>query len=191
METKNQFFSSNDQESVSLLIEHQVRGDALNDYEVWLKKVSEVVRQFEGHLSVDIIRPHDASGRYAIFIRFGTYQQLKGWIDSDIRRDFLAGIRSLLISTRSELHNGIDFWFTPHTATPLRARPLKQFLLTLSAIFPLVLLVPMLLSPALNRVGLQASSLPSQFMTIALIVYIMVYLVMPRYTRLVGVWLFK
>lgn len=191
METKTSLVSADDQESVSLLIHHQVRADALNDYEAWLQKVSAAVRQFEGHLGADIIKPHDASGRYAIFLRFATQQQLKAWIDSDIRRDFLEGVRPLLISTRSELRSGIDFWFTPHSATPLRAKPFKQFLITLSAIFPLVLVVPAIFAPALVQIGLQPSNLLSQFLTIAVIVYIMVYLVMPRYTRLVGVWLFK
>ena len=66
----------------------------------------------------------------------------------------------------------------------------KQYLITWSAIYPLVLGVHFAISPVLRRVGILASPPLATFAVTAVVVFLMVYMVMPRYTRLVQRWLF-
>ncbi len=66
----------------------------------------------------------------------------------------------------------------------------KQFLLTWSAIFPLALGVPFAVVPVLRWAGIPASLPLTTLVVTAAVVFLMVYVVMPRYTRLVQRWLF-
>jgi antibiotic biosynthesis monooxygenase (ABM) superfamily enzyme len=66
----------------------------------------------------------------------------------------------------------------------------KQYLLTWSAIYPLALAVPFAVAPALHFAGVPASLPITTLAVTAVVVFLMVYVVMPRYTRLVQRWLF-
>jgi len=78
--------------------------------------------------------------------------------------------------------------FDSKTRTPVRW---KQFLVTWSAIYPLVLGVPLLVAPLLHRLGAPGSRLLTTLVATGIDVFLMVYLVMPRYTKLLHRWLFS
>lgn len=86
--------------------------------------------------------------------------------------------------------SGLDFWFTPAGARAKVPVRWKQFLVTWSAIYPLALGVPFAIAPALRLVGVPASLPLTTLAVTAVVVFLMVYVVMPRYTRLVQKWLF-
>lgn len=67
----------------------------------------------------------------------------------------------------------------------------KQYLVTWSAIFPLALVVPLLVTPLLHFLGLRNNRFVGTFAVTGVVVYRMVYVVMPRYTRLLRRWLFS
>lgn len=178
------------QDSVTLLIQHQVRADAAPKYEAWLKEIAKAGKQFPGHMGVSIIRPHAAGAPYAVLLRFDSHENLTGWIESPTRRGFAERAQQWLISEQaSEIETGLEYWFTPPNVAPLRAKPYKQFLITLSAIYPLTLIVPWLLRPVLEP--LQRWPLLQGLVVVLGIVFLMVYAIMPRYTRLVSRWLFR
>ena len=88
------------------------------------------------------------------------------------------------------ISSGLDFWFTPTGAKAKVPARWKQYLVTWSAIYPLALGVPFVVSPVLRSIGIP-SSLPITTLAVtAVVVFLMVYVVMPRYTRLVQRWLF-
>jgi len=86
---------------------------------------------------------------------------------------------------------GLEFWFMPPTVAQKRARPYKQFMLTLSVIYPLTLIVPWVLRPLTGAVPALQNVLVDHLIVAALIVWLMTYVVMPRYTRLVANWLYR
>jgi antibiotic biosynthesis monooxygenase (ABM) superfamily enzyme len=88
------------------------------------------------------------------------------------------------------ISSGLDFWFTPAGANAKVPVRWKQYLLTWSAIYPLVLGVPRLVSPALGAIGFSPNVLLNTLAVTAVVVYLMVYVVMPRYTRQLQRWLF-
>jgi hypothetical protein len=67
----------------------------------------------------------------------------------------------------------------------------KQSLITWSAIYPLVLGVPLLVVPVLQLIGVPDHRFVTVFFVTAVVVLLMVYVIMPRYTALVRRWLFN
>ncbi len=67
----------------------------------------------------------------------------------------------------------------------------KQFLITWSAIYPLVLFLPLVTLPVLRTLGVPSYPPLNTLAVTAAIVFLMVYLIMPRYTRIVQKWLFS
>ena len=86
--------------------------------------------------------------------------------------------------------SGLDFWFSPAGAKARVPVRWKQYLVTWSAIYPLVLLAPMVVTPALERLGVPNSRFITTFAVTGIVVFLMVYVVMPRYTKLIQRWLF-
>lgn len=173
-------------ETVTGIIVHHPRAEARGAYEAWLTEVGEACRKFPGYLSTDVIRPAGSHSQYTVIIRFAGIEALRAWTESPERRAALQRIEHALEQAdRYEIRTGLDFWFTPPQAVPPKAW--KQYLLTLSAIFPLTVIVPWALGPLLGAVPM----LVGKAMVAAVVVALMVYVIMPRYTRLVASWLFR
>jgi antibiotic biosynthesis monooxygenase (ABM) superfamily enzyme len=84
----------------------------------------------------------------------------------------------------------MDFLFTPHDGSQRVPVRWKQFLVTWSAILPLTLGLPLVLAPGLHALGWHNHLVITSIVS-AVAVFLMVYLIMPRYTRLVRRWLFR
>ncbi|MGH8788639.1 MAG: antibiotic biosynthesis monooxygenase [Cupriavidus necator] len=177
---------------VTLVIQHQVQPASRAQYEAWLKDIAQACQRFPGHLGVNIIRPHGATTAYVIVLRFDSHEHLTAWIESDARKQLLAQAEPLfLVAEEVEIQTGLEYWFTPPTTKPLHAKPFKQFLITLSAIFPLTVVVPWALRPVVHWLPPLGWPIVGNFVVAAIVVALMVYVIMPRYTRLVAGWLFR
>lgn len=175
--------------TVTAIIVHHPRAEARDEYERWLLEIREACRASPGYLSTDVIRPVGDQSNYTVVIRFSGVQALTAWMESDARHQLLHRIEHALErGDRYEIRSGLDFWFTPPAVKP----PVrwKQFLLTLSAIFPLTIAVPWALQPLLGGAGL-AGLLGSKLLVATVIVALMVYVIMPPYTRRVAKWLYR
>jgi len=149
-------------------------------------------QRFPGHQGVNIIRPTEGARSYTIVLRFDTLEHLQEWLASDARRQLVAEVQSLLErGDRVAITTGLEFWFTPLTPVQGHPPPYKQFRLTLSAIFPLTLVVPWLLRPLFQAKPVLGRPVVSTVIISAVIVGLMTYVIMPRYTRLVAGWLYR
>lgn len=176
---------------VTTVIRQRPKADAVARYEAWLKEIIPVAQNFAGHQSVDVIRPHAHEDAYTIVLHFDTISNLRKWLDSETRMLLIAEIRPHLHAPEDiNINSGIEFWFTPPAVAARQAKPYKQFLITLSAIFPLTILVPWVLGPLFRAVPILGLAGISHLLVAAIIVTLMVYVIMPRYTRLVARWLF-
>jgi uncharacterized protein len=173
---------------VTLVIEHCLVPGACARYEAWLDEIVPVARRFAGHRGIDIVRPAAGSTRYTLVLRFEQADQLRAWVESPERAALIARIEPWLAGAEG-LHawNGLDFLFAPASAGP--PRRYKQFLATLSAIYPLTTVVPWAVMPLLRATPWLAAGWASNLVISALIVFLMVYVVMPPYTRLIARWL--
>ena len=83
----------------------------------------------------------------------------------------------------------VPFWFTPEGVKP--PKPWKQFLLTLSAVYPLSLIIPSFFSPLYRAVPDLGQPLISGLVIAATLTALLTFVIMPRYTRLMKSWLYK
>ncbi|MEZ0130577.1 antibiotic biosynthesis monooxygenase, partial [Flavobacterium sp. LBUM151] len=90
-----------------------------------------------------------------------------------------------------QIKSGLDFLFNSENEgnkVPVRW---KQFLVTWSAIYPLSLVIPLLVIPVLRLLKIPANHYFDALVNSGFIVFLMVFVVMPNYTRLIKKWLYK
>ncbi len=175
------------------VITHRVRDGQQEGYDTWLNEIGPLCRSYPGHLDLQIIRPISGlTATYTVIIRFDTREHLQGWLSSQDRKRLIEHVRPLLAQDDDFfIRSGLDFWFMPEGARARVPGRWKQFLVTWSAIYPLVLVIPLVVASVLRQLGVpQDHFLDTLFITGA-VVWLMVYLVMPRYTKLIHRWLFN
>ena len=180
-------------EGATVVITHRLRENALAAYEDWLQEIAPLCKSSPGHLDWHIVRPIPGlSETYTIVIRFDTIDHLREWMESPTRARLIEKVQHLFVTGDDFfISSGLDFWFTPTEAKAKVPIRWKQYLVTWSAIFPLALIVPLLVAPLLHFLGLPNNRFVGTFTVTGVVVLLMVYVVMPRYTRLLRRWLFR
>lgn len=180
-------------EGATVVITHRVPHEKRDQYEHWLEEIAPLCKSFPGHLDWHIIRPISGlSENFTVIIRFDTTANLQAWMASPERSRLIAEASSMLTAGDNFfINSGLDFWFTPEQAKAKIPVRWKQALVTWSAIFPLVLIVPVVILPILRGTGIPANHYSDTLFVTATVVALMIYLVMPRYTKLIYRWLFK
>lgn len=178
-------------ETVTVVIQQSVRRDAAAAYEVWLQKVVPIAARFPGHRGVNVIRPVPGGMKYTIAIHFDSIEHAQDWFMSAARRELVEEVMPLLAAEETvETRSGLEFWFHPHPGQPAAKRH-KQFLVTLSVIYPLTMLVPSAFHWWFGSVPGVSNYWIAHFLAAATVVASMVWLIMPRYTRLLANWLYE
>jgi antibiotic biosynthesis monooxygenase (ABM) superfamily enzyme len=182
--------SETQQETVTLVVRHQVRPNHVPRYEAWLRRIIATASQCPGHLGVDVVRSRQASlAQFTCVLRFASLQQLQDWIESEQRRQLIAEVEPLLrAGDQLEIAQGKEFWFMPESAQSPPPR-WKQACVTFLVILPLSLLVPLLWQPLFQLAPWLGGYLPSNIAITLSIVLLVVYLFMPMATRLFAAWL--
>lgn len=180
-------------QGATVVITHRVRNDRQVDYERWIDETAPLCKASPGHLDWQIIRPVPGlTETYAVVVRFDTKAHLQAWMNSAERKRLIESAKPLFVTGDDFfISSGLDFWFTPAGAKAKIPVRWKQFLLTWSAIYPLALGAPLVVAPALAEAGVPELPWLTGLIVTGLVVFLMIYVVMPRYTRLVQRWLFK
>jgi antibiotic biosynthesis monooxygenase (ABM) superfamily enzyme len=90
-----------------------------------------------------------------------------------------------------DIKTDLEFWFTPPTPAQKHPPRYKQFLLTLSVVFPLTVLVPWALRPLCQVAPALGLPVVSNVVIAAIIVGLATYVIMPHDTRWVASWLYR
>ena len=177
----------------TVVITHRVRPESISDYEAWLAEIGPLCQAAAGHLDTHVVRPiAGLTATFTVIIRSRATADLEAWINSPQRARMIDKAASLLVTGDDFfIRSGLDFWFSPEGAKATVPVRWKQFLLSWSAIYPLVLGTPMLVVPALARLGAPSNLYFNTLCVSGSVVFLMVYVVMPRYTKLVQRWLFR
>ena len=175
-------------ESAALVITHAVRAGEEGRYEDWLADILGAVGGTPGYLARGIFPPAAGSSKYTTIVRFDSAEHLRAWADSEARKSYIDRVSGMLEEgDRYEIRTGFDFWFTPEGVPA--PKPWKQILLTVTAVYPLSLIIPRLLAPLFYVApSLDRELVRALFM--AVILTTLLTLIMPPYTRLVRRWLF-
>jgi antibiotic biosynthesis monooxygenase (ABM) superfamily enzyme len=183
--------SINTDSAVTTIIVQRPYKQQVQAYENWLREIVPQAQAATGHRGVNVIRPHGQSDEYTIVLHFDSEAHLRDWLESDTRKRLTDQVRPMLNEAEKiDIRTGLEFWFTPPRSSQV-APPYKQFLITLSAIFPLSFLVPQVLAPLVHVLPVLAVPLIRTFLTSLIIVALMTFVIMPRYVRLVARWLYN
>ncbi len=178
-------------ETVTAVIQQSLRPGAIDAYERWLKKVVPIAARFPGHRGVNVIRPVAGGLKYTITIHFDSIEHAQDWFMSAARRELIEEVMPLLDAEETvETRSGLEFWFHPQPGQP-PAKRYKQFLVTLSVIYPLTMLVPTGYHWLFGSLPGLSNYWVAHLFAAAAVVASMVYLIMPRYTRLLAKWLYE
>ena len=177
---------------VTVIVTRKAKKGKIKEFEEWMDGVSHDAMKFEGHMGVNIIRPTDASSNpeYVIIFRFNTYDNLKKWENSEIRKEWIRKSKDVTEGDpKTEIQTGLEFWFTPRSAPEQRSVPprYKMAMVTTGIVF-------VLLSTLIPQVRQLTIGLPVLFSTLVgviIMVVLMTYVVMPFVTRLLRPWLSK
>lgn len=177
----------------SVVISHHILEGKEKGYEQWLEEIVPISKEAEGFLDLQIIKPiPHLTFVYTIIIRFDTIDHLKNWMESPDRKRLIESANPFFRkSDRYKINSGLDFLFDAKNEgnkVPLRW---KQYLVTWSAIYPLSLIVPLILFPFLRFLGIPINHYVDALISSGCIVFLMVYVAMPNYTKLIKTWLYK
>ena len=182
-----------DIEGATVVITHRVREGKHADYESWSNEIAPLCKASPGTLDWHIVRPISGlTGTYTIIIRFDTRAHLQYWMESSTRSRLIDKVQPLLVTGDDFfISSGLDFWFTPERAKAKVPVRWKQSIVTWSAIYPLVLGVPIVIAPVLQLLHFPDNHFITTLVVTGVIVFLMVYWIMPRYTRFIQRWLFS
>ncbi|MBE9068173.1 antibiotic biosynthesis monooxygenase [Leptolyngbya cf. ectocarpi LEGE 11479] len=175
---------------VTAVITHRVKPGREQGYEEWIKGISAAAREFEGHLGVSILRPRsDSSPNYVIVLQFDHYDHLAAWFSSATRKEWIDRAAPLIREQESiQTLTGLESWFQlpkqPSSKTPKRY---KQAILIWVAVMAVALSIGSLIDPVIERLpGLLGLAID-----VAITVYFLSYIIMPRLTHWFKGWLFS
>ena len=191
--------SDTDHQGATAIISHRIKPEYHALYG-GLDKVALSARTFTGFIDRHVIVPITVKTKtFTVILRYDNAEHLQAWFQSAQRRELIAEVKPYLISNDDyHVQSGPEFLFqqqpvsTPNlvqVTPPKPPKSWKQFLLTWSAIFPLVVMIFWLYELVTSAVNIHPQPLLAKLIITGLVVFMMVYVVMPRYTKLVKNWL--
>jgi uncharacterized protein len=173
---------------VTVLYSRRVKPGREGDFEAWAHGIVAASRQFPGHLGASVLDDPDTR-EYHILFSFTDRRSLRAWLDSEERRRWLARVEELLEADQGlQQLTGLETWFRlPGGNVPTMKPPprWRMWLVSIVAVYPLVLAFQALLVPRMTGLplALKALSYPLVLLTL------MTFVVMPVVTRLLRRWL--
>lgn len=182
-------FAEDENQPVTVVISQLVKPGCEQVYEQWIKGIANEAMKFKGHLGINKIRPQKGiRPEYVIIFKFDRYTNLKKWMASDARKQWLAKSNQLIQDAPNvQLLNGMEAWFTL-PGKPLKSPPprYKMAILTWVAVYTLLNIFTYVLAPVIR--GFPAFI--GQLLISGIMVVLLTYVVMPQLTRLFYKWLY-
>jgi hypothetical protein len=175
--------------TVTAVISHVVRPGREQGYEAWFHGIAADARKFKGHLGVSTIRPQDhAHPEYVVILKFDCYDNLKTWLESDVRREWIERLQPLIEKPENiQTLTGLETWFTlPNQLMKAPPPRYKMALVTWLGVFLTLPVSNRLLAPLLSELPV----LLKQLISTGFSVVMLTYLIMPRLTQLFRRWLY-
>ena len=175
---------SNETGPLTVVVTWRVRKGSEREFEAWRHEIASAALQFEGHMGVNVIRPSGAEREYAVIFRFDTYEHLRAWQDSDIRRELLKKAEPFRETQPSyRLESGLEYWFTP-PGVPTSPPRWKMALVTVVGVWPASMLVPWVLNPLIGKLPLPLKALLGAVGIVILLTWVIMPLLVKILTTL-------
>jgi antibiotic biosynthesis monooxygenase (ABM) superfamily enzyme len=170
---------------VTVIARHDVRRGDEKNFEAWIEGITETCSEFPGYEGTEVVRPsaQDEQNIHASIFRFDSYENLSGWMESEVRKEWLEKVKTFSdVTPQVTTFDSLQHWFPrPSEKGPSN---IKMSVVTFVAIWPLVHWIPRWVSA-----GIPDRPLLVEGIATAVIVLLMTYAVMPAATRLAAPWL--
>jgi hypothetical protein len=176
---------------VTLIFTRKVKRGRQAEYREWVGGIQAASREVKGFLGASTMaKDGGASGNeYVSIVRFDSFEHLREWEGSELRRDWLARLPVDVVDGEAQVRRleGFEFWFTSPGVTPAVApSPHKMAIV----IYVIVVALVTALGPAVQAILSGSPQVLRTMVVVALQVVLMTYVIMPRVTRLLAGWLF-
>ncbi len=184
-----------DEGPVTFAITRRAKAGKIEEFERWLDGIIHEAMKFKGHMGVNIIRPSNLSNpEYVIILRFDNFENLAKWEKSEIRKKWIEKGKDLIEGrAKMEKQTGLEFWFTPSSAsasTVVQQQQPPRYKMAIVVIGVIFILVSTLL-PQVEQATIGLPVLLSTLVGVTIMVLLMTYVIMPSVTRLLRPWLVK
>jgi antibiotic biosynthesis monooxygenase (ABM) superfamily enzyme len=172
----------------SAVVVQRVPPAAVDAFLEWQREASRAAEGIAGYCGTDIFPPAAGQGdEWVVLIRFDDEESLVRWLDSPERARRVEELRAKFGDfDLKTLGDGFSPWFVRqdqnHAAAPASW---KMALTVLLALFPTVMLLTIFVGPLTSPLGLAASMLIGNAMSISILQWV----VMPRLTKGLDPWL--
>jgi uncharacterized protein len=170
---------------LTVVVTWRIRQGSEREFEAWRREISAAALEFPGHMGINVITPSGSQREYVVIFRFDTYEHLRTWQESDIRRKLLKKAEPFREQEPSyRLESGLEYWFAP-PGVPASPPPWKMAIVTVLGVWPVSMLVPWLLNPLI-------ANLPQLLQALLVsigIVILLTWAVMPVLVRILSPWL--
>lgn len=174
---------------VTVVISRRVIKGKAEQFEALSNEMTQRATVFPGYMGAELFRPASPNDpEYRIIFRFASEAALAQWQSSAERAEMLQQIEPLLVQpSETETRSGIVNWFTLPGYNPVKPpAKYKMTLISWLALYPTVTLVFLLFGSLLNEVPLLLRTL----LVTAVVMVLMSYVLMPRFTRWFAFWLY-
>ncbi len=174
---------------VTVLARHAIRRGQEDVFDHWTRGITEDCKAFDGYLGTEVIRPvvnstPESNNEFVSIFRFDNYDHLQIWMDSSVRAQWLARTKEFSDESPQVDYHSLEYWFSPQRHHGQAPSKHKMAIVTFLALWPLVHFIP----PATAR--FTTSPFVTEIVSLAAIVALMTYVVMPAATRALARWLF-
>ena len=172
--------------TASSVFAYRVSEGRKEDFMKWRRRILEEVRKWPGFLGTESFDAVEGTEpEYIVVVRFDSRERLDAWLASPVRNAYIDEVNKYVDRyTLRRIGSGFEGWFdiSANTAPPARWR---QALVILSALFPVILVMRLLLAPVFLWFPLPVAFL----ILLTLDMAFLTYAVMPNYSRLMQFWL--
>jgi antibiotic biosynthesis monooxygenase (ABM) superfamily enzyme len=178
------------EEPVTVVYSWRAKPGKQSDFAEWAKGVTAAAARFPGNLTATVI--HEQGSRdFHIITQFVNREALQRWLNSRERMRWHERVRAIADArTAVQQRTGLETWFhvPGHAEETIKPPPRwKQWIVTLVAVYPLVLLFQAFVLPHVADWPLWAKSALFPLIILTL----MTYVVMPLVSRLLRGWLYS
>lgn len=177
-------------DSTSYLVSLRVRYEDAEQLTDYLSILITKLKQTQGFQSIDTIQRKGGQGvDFYLVTRFQTAQDLESWKTSAQRIEALEPIEALSIADISRQQaSGSNIWFEPVTCLPSQPKPpllWKRWVLSILAVYPLLILLINLLRPIISNLP-EALGL---FLVVSILTGLTTAFIVPWLTTKLQTWL--
>jgi uncharacterized protein len=169
-------------------ITRHVKPGSETGFEAAVRGVILAASTFPGYVGSEVLYPTTKRGAWQLILRFDTLAHLQEWEESPICQGWIARADALTIGDPKVLRvNGLEAWFAlPEVPNMLPPPKWKTAIVSAIGIYPMISLMPILLKPITNGLPAWLATLVS----IAIMMPLMTWVIMPQITRLFKLWLY-